>query len=325
MKKSLYILMLAALFVGCRRDGKDEQAGPLVFFETRVGETGTLPQREGEAFGVFGYHSSDESLAHVFTGYDDNIAKVAWNADDGAFSYDKLARWSDGTYSFYAYYPYAYKNQERLAVIDNVRHKTLHFVQPVELDDMVDLMTASAEAVVKTPESVRLQFDSRLFGVDVVIASYDDMNLDTPAVTILDVEIDFIDVPQSLDLDIDGTGYTAADEKVDINADLLASSEGLLLEAGMEYNFTKESGNSFFLIPDEGIKYSIAIEYIDEEGETDVYTYPEDGDWASFEDVVAPGERYTIVLNSSSGTSYPFTASLVADWEDKVDIDNDFN
>ncbi len=317
--------MLAALFVGCRRDGKDEQAGPLVFFETRVGETGTLPQREGEAFGVFGYHSSDESLAHVFTGYDDNIAKVAWNADDGAFSYDKLARWSDGTYSFYAYYPYAYKNQERLAVIDNVRHKTLHFVQPVELDDMVDLMTASAEAVVKTPESVRLQFDSRLFGVDVVIASYDDMNLDTPAVTILDVEIDFIDVPQSLDLDIDGTGYTAAAEKVDINADLLASSEGLLLEAGMEYNFTKESGNSFFLIPDEGIKYSIAIEYIDEEGETDVYTYPEDGDWASFEDVVAPGERYTIVLNSSSGTSYPFTASLVADWEDKVDIDNDFN
>lgn len=326
MKKSLYLLLVAALFVGCNRDKKkDEPTGPFIFFETRVGETGTLPQHEGEVFGVFGYHSSEESLSNVFTGYDDRIAEVAWDAEAGAFAYEKLAKWSDGTYSFYAYYPYAYKNQVRLAVIDNVRYKTLQFVQPCELDEMVNLMTASAEAVAKTPDAVKLNFESRLFAVDVVIANHDDMDAATPGITIIDAEIDFIGVPQSMEFDIDGTGGSVSPETVSINADLFAGSDGFDLTAGKEYNFTKEMGSSFYLIPDEGIKYSLAIEYIDEEGETDIYTYPEDGDWASLDGVVEAGGRYAIVLNTSSGTPYPFTASLVADWEDKVDIDNDFN
>ena len=115
------------------------------------------------------------------------------------------------------------------------------------------------------------------------------------------------------------------DLPVDINADLYAGSEGFELTPGKEYSFTKEMGNSFYLIPDAGIKYSLAIEYIDEEGERDIYTYPEDGDWASLDDFVKAGGRYAILIDTSSGTPYPFKATLVADWEDKVDIDNDFN
>ncbi|MBR0321494.1 MAG: fimbrillin family protein [Bacteroidales bacterium] len=326
MKKALYLLLVAALFVGCNRDKKkDEPTGPFIFFETRVGESGNLPQREGEAFGVFGYHSSEESLSNVFTGYDDRIAQVAWDAEAGAFAYEKLVKWSGGTYSFYAYYPYAYKNQVRLTVVDNVRYKTLQFVQPCELDEMVDLMTASAELVAKTPEPVRLQFESKLFAVDVVIANYDEMSTSVPGLTIVDAEIDFTGVPQSMEFDIDGTGSNISPETVDINADLYAGSEGFELTPGKEYSFTKEMGNSFYLIPDAGIKYSLAIEYIDEEGERDIYTYPEDGDWASLDDFVKAGGRYAILIDTSSGTPYPFKATLVADWEDKVDIDNDFN
>ena len=135
----------------------------------------------------------------------------------------------------------------------------------------------------------------------------------------------FIGVPQSFEFDLDGTGYNVAAETIEIDSDLLKSSTGYTLGAGEEYNFTKELGNSFFLIPDEGIKYSLAIEYMGEDGEADIYTYPEDRDWASLGDVAKAGEHYAIVLNTSSGTSYPFTASLVADWEERVDIDNDFN
>lgn len=326
MKKALYLLLVAALFVGCNRDGKKGgSTGACIFFETRTGETDTLPQQEGEAFGVFGYYSLGESLNNVFSGYDDRIAKVSWDAADEVFSYDKLARWTDGTYSFYAYYPYSYRNQERIEIVDNVRYKTLQFVQPCELEDMVDLMTASVESVTKSSEPVRLQFESRLFSVDVVLANHDDMNEATPGITILNAEIDFVGVPESMEFDIDGTGIMVSEETVDINADLLPSSSGILLEAGMEYNLTKEYGNSFRFIPDEGIKCSLAIEYVDPEGETDIYTYPEDGDWASFADVMAAGGKYTIVINTSRGASYPFTASLVADWEEEVDVDNDFN
>ena len=326
MKKSLYLLLAAVLFVGCHRDEKtDEPVGPFVFFETRVGETGTLPQREGEAFGVFGYHFNEDTLTNVFEDYGDRIAKVAWDAEDQAFSYENLVKWSEGTYSFYAYYPYAYKNQDRLAVVENEGSNTLHFVQPCELDDMVDLMTASVESMTRTLESVRLQFKPQLFSVDVVIANHDDMDSEAPGITILDAEIDFVGVPQSLDYDFEGSRCTVSAETVRINEDLFTASEDFYLGTGMEYNFTKELGNSFMLIPSDGIKYSIAIEYMGEDGESDIYTYPEDSDWASLGNVAKAGEHYAIVINTSSGTSHPFTASLVADWEEKVDIDNDFN
>lgn len=326
MKKFLYLLLLAALFAGCNRDRKKEDpTGPYIFFETLVGETGTLPQQEGEAFGVFGYCQTEESLNNVFTGYDDKIAKVSWDAEDGAFAYDKLARWTEGTYSFYAYYPYVYRNSERLAVIDNARYKTLQFVQPCELDDMVDLMTASTESVTKTPDPVRLQFESRLFGVDVVIVNNDDAASGARTITVLGAQIGFSGVPQSVEFDIDGTGYNLSSETVTLNADLYPSMPALELESGKEYSFTKELGNSFYFIPDEGIKYSFSIEYINEDGEADKYTYPESGDWATFGKVVEAGAKYTIVIDTSNGTPYPFTASLVADWEEIVDIDNDFN
>ena len=326
MKKLLYILLVAALCTACNRDKKKEEpTGPFIFFEILVGETGTLPQQEGEAFGVFGYRHAEESLNNVFTDYDDKIAQVSWDAEDGVFAYSRLAKWSEGTYSFYAYYPYGYRNSERLTVIDNARYKTLQFVQPCELDDMVDLMTASAESVFKTPDPVRLQFKSRLFGVDVVIVNNDNPNSGAKSVTVLGAQIDFSGVPQSLEFDIDGTGYNVSSETVTINADLYSASQALELEAGNEYSFTKELGNSFYFIPAEDIKYSFAVEYVNEDGEADIYTYPENGVWATFGKVVEAGAKYAIVIDSSNGTPYPFTASLVADWEEKVDIDNDFN
>lgn len=327
MKKSLYLLLAAVLFVGCHRDEKTDEpvAGPFVFFETRVGEAGTLPQRDGEAFGVFGYLSSEDTLTNVFSDYEDRIAKVAWNAEDQAFSYEKLVEWSEGTYSFYAYYPYAYRNQDRLAVIENERSNTLHFVQPCELDEMTDFMTASVGAVSRTLEPVRLQFVPHLFCVDVVIINEDDMDSATPGITVLDAEIDFVGVPQSLDFDFESNGCDMSKETVRINADLFTASSGFHLGSGMEYNFTKELGSSFFLIPAKGIKYSIAIEYVGEDGEADIYTYPEDSDWAELGDVVKAGGHYAIVINASSNTAHIFSASLVSDWEEKVDINNDFN
>ena len=326
MKKTLYLLLVAALFVGCNRDKKKEEpTGPYIFFETRVGETGTLPQIEGEAFGVFGYYSVGESLNNVFTGYDDRIAKVCWDAEDGTFAYDKLVKWAEGTYSFYAYYPYAYRNQERLAVIDDVRSKTLMFSQPSELEDMVDFMTASAESVVRSPEPVRLQFEKKLFKVDVVIANGEEGESSSKDFTILDAVIYFTGVPQSLECDIDGTDVKNSTETMDIESDLYPSSAEYLLESGKKYNFTKEIGNSFRLIPDKNIKYSLSIEYMDEYGEPNIYTYPEDTEWASFGSAVKAGGEYAIVINRSKGTLFPFTATLVKDWEDEVDIDNDFN
>lgn len=326
MKKSLYLLLAAVLLVSCHRDEKtDEPVGPFVFFETRVGETGTLPQREGEAFGVFGYHSYEDTLTNVFADYSDRIAKVAWDTEDQVFSYENLVKWSEGTYSFYAYYPYAYKNQDRLTIAENEGRNILHFVQPCELDDMVDLMTASVESVTRTQESVRLQFRPQLFSVDVVIANQDDIDSGTPGITILDAEIDFVGVPQSLDYDFEGNRCTVSTETVQLNVDLFTASEDFYLGTGKEYNFTKELGHSFLFIPTAGIKYSIAIEYMREDGESDIYTYPEDSDWAALGNVAKAGEHYAIVINASSSTSYQFTASLVADWEEKVDIDNDFN
>ena len=70
MTKSLYLLLAAVLFVGCHRDEKTDEpvTGPFVFFETRVGEAGTLPQRDGEAFGVFGYPPRRYILYAVLNG-----------------------------------------------------------------------------------------------------------------------------------------------------------------------------------------------------------------------------------------------------------------
>ena len=50
MKKSLYLLLAAVLLVSCHKDKKTDESvtGPFVFFEARVGEAGTLPQRDGE-------------------------------------------------------------------------------------------------------------------------------------------------------------------------------------------------------------------------------------------------------------------------------------
>ena len=319
-------MLVAALFMGCNRDKKKEEpTGPYIFFETQVGETGTLPQQEGEAFGVFGYYSVGESLNNVFTGYDDKIAKVSWRSEDRAYAYDKLAKWSEGTYSFYAYYPYAYRNQERLTVVDDVRSKTLKFSQPSELEEMVNFMTASVESVVRSAEPVRFQFEPKLFKVDVVVANGEEGESSSKDFTILDAVIYFTEVPQSLECDIDGTDVKVSVETMDIEADLYLSSTEYLLESGKKYNFTKEIGNSFRLIPDKNIKYSLSIEYMDEYGEPNIYTYPEDKEWASFGSTVKAGGEYTIVINRSKGTLYPFTSELVVDWEDEVDIDNDFN
>jgi hypothetical protein len=64
---------------------------------------------------------------------------------------------------------------------------------------------------------------------------------------------------------------------------------------------------------------------VGEDGEADIYTYPEDSDWAELGDVVKAGERYAIVINASSNNAQIFTASLMSDWEEKVDVNNDFN
>lgn len=313
--------------MSCDRDGKNDgpAAGPVIFFEARSSESGTLPQKEDDSFGVFGYYSSGESLNNVFTGYDDKIAKVVWDAEEKLYVYENLATWSEGTYSFYAYYPYEYKNGERIAVADKVRYKTLQFVQPNELSEMVDLMTASVEAATKSAEPVRLQFRSRLFGVDVVIANHDDVTAWNPGITVLGAEVRFKDVPASLEFDIDGTGYDLSSDRVEIVSELLEESAGLRLEPGEEHHFTRELGSSFLLIPSENIKYSLSLEYVGADGETYEYRYPEDEEWASFGDVMKESGKYTLVINTALGTPYEFTASLVADWEDRVDVDNDFN
>lgn len=324
MRKALYLLLVAAFFVGCSKEKKEEVTGPYIFFETKVGDKGTLPQGEGETFGVAGYFAAGESLNKVFVDYDDKVAKVSWNAEDGAFTYDRLASWTDGTYSFYAYYPYYYKDRSRISVIDDMRSMTLKFIQPDSLEDMVDFMTASVEDLTKTPQAVTLPFKSRLFGVDVIVRNDDDAASGNAGIVIDKAEITFMSVPQSLELELDGKDYFQSEQTIDIYADLLEGTTGFLLEPGADYNFTEELGNSFFLIPEQSIKYAVTLEYTDPSGETNVYTYPEDGGWAQFGENMEAGKRYAIVLATTLGSPYDFSAS-VEDWEETVDIEIELN
>lgn len=324
MKKVLFLLFVTAVFAGCSKEKSDSQTGPYIFFETKVGEKGTLPQSEGETFGVTGYCTAGESLTKVFGGYDDKVAKVSWNAEDGAFVYDKLASWGAGEYSFYAYYPYYYNDRSRISVIDNMRSMTLKFLQPDSLDEMVNLMTASAENLTKTPQAVKLPFQSRLFGVDVVVRNDDDAASGNAGIAIDKARITFKSVPQSLEIELDGADYLPSEQVVEIHTDLLEGTTGFLLEPGAEYNFTQEAGNSFYLIPDKDIMYSVTLEYTDPLGEAEVYTYPEDGSWAQFGEDIQAGKRYAIVLSTSLGAPYDFSA-VVEDWEETVDIEIELN
>lgn len=324
MRKVLYILLAAAVFSGCAKDNKNGSTEPYIFFETKLGDKGTLPQSEGEAFGVIGYCADGESLTKVFSGYDDKVAKVSWDAEAGAFVYDKLASWGDGEYSFYAYYPYHYKDHSRISVIDNMRSMTLKFIQPDRLEDMVNLMTASVENQSKTPKSVTLPFQSRLFGVDVVVRNDDDAFSGNVGIMIDKARIYFRSVPHSLRQGLDASEFVPSEQTLEINADLLEGTTGFLLEPGAVYNFTEEAGNSFYLIPDEDITYSVSLEYTDSRGEAKVYNYPEDGSWARFGDDIQAGKRYAVVLSTSVDTPYDFSA-VVEDWEETVDIEIELN
>lgn len=251
--------------------------GAYIFLDAKVVKTKatlyneeTLPNNKNTSFGVFGVR--EDGQTPVFDNYTadenspfDDVAILyrperpsggGLNAVPADFIYDYLALWDSGENSFYAYYINGSKyhsefdetefngfcTSTRNVISDvGVRRTSskvyMEYKQPNTLETMVDVMTAKTTTT--QCDVVGLDFEHRLFAIDVVVRNYqikDDKN-PAKAFTFSNPTITFR-VPNGGDLYFDDENSNT------LNTDSL----------DVTYTFTPAEGTSFTIEAPSGSK-----------------------------------------------------------------------
>ena len=356
MKKIFYILLTAIVLIpGCGKYSSspgpefDDQSGAYIFFDPEVINTkGTLISTEtlpaepdASAFGVFGVRENGEQIFNMYAATPsgqqiessfDNVAVMYRPEVNSAFIYDALALWTKGKHSFYAYYPYDNPKTDVITEIQTSSRPYITYIQPIELDEMVDVMTAAALEKTSADEDaqpVKLNFNHRLFAFDIIInnkQSESSRNL-----RVLNSTVEFINVAAGANLYFDD----GSDE--DTTADIMLGSEmhqmithtfadPVTIEAPVEdeslveYNYNETS--SFLFLPCEELQVVFTMTFLnawDEECSFEVSNtiIPAGG--------FLPGHKYALVINKSDhGQEMVFTTS-VRQWDSFDDIDIEFH
>lgn len=372
--------------------GEDVYPDTYIFLDAKVVKTKatlydeeTLPKGKNTSFGVFGVR--EDGQTPVFDNYTadenspfDDVAilyrperpsGVGLNAVPADFIYDYLALWDGGENSFYAYYingnEYHRKfnatelsdfcTSTRKVISDvGVRRTSskvyMEYNQPNTLETMVDVMTAKTT----TPQCdvVGLDFEHRLFAIDVVVRNYqikDDKN-PAKAFTFSNPTITFR-VPNGGDLYFDDeNSNTLNTDSLDVTYTFTpAEGTSFTIEApsgSKERDFnlnrtieTNSAGrpvdNPFLFLPCESLRvldFSLTFDNSWGVSSTTHNSWkiaPEGG--------FKPGHRYQFIIKKNHfGSEFEFVpqiavleydenGNIVSDgnWNDKDDVDHTFN
>ena len=372
--------------------GEDVYPDTYIFLDAKVVKTKatlydeeTLPKGKNTSFGVFGVR--EDGQTPVFDNYTadenspfDDVAilyrperpsGVGLNAVPADFIYDYLALWDGGENSFYAYYingnEYHRKfnatelsdfcTSTRKVISDvGVRRTSskvyMEYKQPNTLETMVDVMTAKTTTT--QCDVVGLDFEHRLFAIDVVVRNYqikDDKN-PAKAFTFSNPTITFR-VPNGGDLYFDDeNSNTLNTDSLDVTYTFTpAEGTSFTIEApsgSKERDFnlnrtieTNSAGrpvdNPFLFLPCESLRvldFSLTFDNSWGVSSTTHNSWkiaPEGG--------FKPGHRYQFIIKKNHfGSEFEFVpqiavleydenGNIVSDgnWNDKDDVDHTFN
>ena len=222
----------------------------------------------------------------------DNTALLYRNGEGEPFQYDELALWDGGPNSFYAYYingsTYAptFTDKKKIEFLE-ATHSVIadigvdetgiymEYVQPTTLKAMVDVMTANTTTYRTENNEVTLNFEHRLFALDIIIKNNQvevDKNVEeqelevTSAVVTFEVcdggkfYFDGDDVPSPT---IITPNLTHDFGEFDVSVDKIKN-----------LNETRKDGvTSFLFFPCESLKLSFTMEYKTRWGNIKTYTY----------------------------------------------------
>ena len=372
--------------------GEDVYPDTYIFLDAKVVKTKatlydeeTLPKGKNTSFGVFGVR--EDGQTPVFDNYTadenspfDDVAilyrperpsGVGLNAVPADFIYDYLALWDGGENSFYAYYingnEYHRKfnatelsdfcTSTRKVISDvGVRRTSskvyMEYNQPNTLETMVDVMTAKTTTT--QCGVVGLDFEHRLFAIDVVVRNYqikDDKN-PAKAFTFSNPTITFR-VPNGGDLyfddensntlntdslDVTYTFTPAVGTSFTIEAPSGSKERDFNLNRTIETNSAgRPVDNPFLFLPCESLRvldFSLTFDNSWGVSSTTHNSWkiaPEGG--------FKPGHRYQFIIKKNHfGSEFEFVpqiavleydenGNIVSDgnWNDKDDVDHTFN
>lgn len=331
MKRSIHIILSLVLMSLCACTGIDtgvrpdmpDPRYPYIFFDAEVAsgtksnlvEGDALPSDAGTSFGVFGYREG-ESV------FEPEVVMNYRPSDGAAFIYDNLATWMpEVSHEFYAYYPYETAAITAAGLTMDDSKPYVKYVQPETLEDMVDVMTASSNA---SASPVLLNFQHRLFSLDVVIK--DGQISDDAYLELSEASVVFTDVVSEAELYYDGnhavigdeSGYVAAENVFDPAVTVEPGGEGLIINGD----------HSFLFLPCDELTMVCLLNGNDEWGEL--------GDWALGEDnpglvvnqkIAAPaggfkaGQKYVVVITKTDADGF---VAQVGEWADGGNINFTF-
>ena len=350
MKRIYYILVALAFICSCERqethDLEVDSPRSYIFFETKVAETkanlmsGTkLPIESGTAFYVFGYRPDNTS--HVFDAYSkgDNSpfdnAGVVYRLSRGAdFKYDRLTLWSGGNHTFHAFYDGTerknkYSSFEYGVIKDLNSEQTdkpyISYVQPTELAQMKDVLTATATASL-SGGPVILTFEHRLFALDVLLCN--GQSISRKPMIVKDAKVEFSEIPVSANIMFDNS-YEASEDLCIISHDFTDAAFEISAPTRnpVEHNLNQKnaSSDSFLFLPCSSIQVKFECTVVDSWEQEVTIVYPEEG-YATISpedgNGFLPGKRYELRIVKSDRDLEAICE--VAAWVEKT-VDMEFN
>lgn len=327
MNRSIHIILSLVLVSLCACTGIDtgvrpdmpDPRYPYIFFDAEVASgtksnlvVGTaLPSDAGTSFGVFGYREG-ESV------FEPAVVENYRPSKDAAFIYNNLATWMpEVSHEFYAYYPYETEAITEAGLTTDDSKPYVKYVQPTELEKMVDVMTASETESSASP--VLLNFQHRLFSLDVVIKN--GQTSDGASLELTEASVVFTDVVSEAELYYDGTHAVIGDTRVHVAAENVfkPDDKGQIIING---------DDSFLFLPCDELTMICLLKGNDEWGEL--------GDWVLGENnpglvvnqkIAAPdggfkaGKKYVVVITKTDADGF---VAQVGEWPDGENVDFTF-
>ena len=347
MRRSLYIALIAALTVAlaaCSKQTTDptpqvpDASRSYIFFEPEVETsnttkanlitTQTLPDEEGTAFGVIGYHGTS-SLFGAATASNKGIAQVT-RSTEGVFEYSPLAAWQGAdNHDFYAFYPYSLNAyvSHNVNATTSLANPSITYTQPAANDaTMVDLLTAKASATKADGNEVAIKFYHRLWALDVKIKNSmtkgfaaDGTEVNQPNLTITKVELYVKDFPHTAVIPLD---QNVTNNPITYGTETITSSTPYEIpvpeaDKTIAYNQTESYGSLLFVPLDSShpFKYRLVISYTDSMG-TGTFSFPATG-YKESSGVFEGGKKYTLTLDKTNDT---FVSGFYDDPDDDGDL-----
>lgn len=340
MRNIYYILMALLIICGCDKSSLStndtEYTNQYIFFDASVETTkGTLvtgtalPSAAGTSFGVFAYRGAQNTPVFDMYSNNNNIAKLYRPEDNKPFKYDQLALWTAGEpHSFYAYYPYN-ATSTITGIGQNNGTAFITYSQPSNLDEMVDVMTASVRNTTSdkhTTSPVSFTFNHRLFAIGLTVVNAQTESKSDVAITSANIEFVGVNTSAEFNMDADDTYNIALSTGNITHTYTPTTIRGPQNNSSVSYNFN--DGNEFLLIPCRSLQVNINLKiknvWKNENGEE---IYVEEIPY-TLNKTITPtggfvaGKKYQLTVTKTD-KGVEFVCELSSGWT-SVDVPTDF-